>query len=194
MGRKKKINQEELNREKLWEEETKRIYTTLLPTSFKFDDIFDFCNELGNDYYKEYSSCYSIVNSYLEYNVNLNTYILNYISNHYTHPVVKLISYICNNIKTHSNKIVITESKLKPYLNSGTLFICINMLIKANIIKKTTKESVYVVNHNYILRGSHLLFEYAYQYFYNNDDKDNPLPLFTRDGDIVLFSDLNYYE
>ena len=129
MGRKKKINQEELNREKLWEEENKRIYTTLLPTSFSFDDIFDFNNEFGNDYYKEYSSCYYIVNSYLEYNVNLNTYILNYISNHYTHPVVKLISYICNNIKTYSNKIVITESKLKPYLNSGTLFICINMLI-----------------------------------------------------------------
>lgn len=67
------------------------------------------------------------------------------------------------------------------------------MLIKANIIKKTNKESVYVVNHNYILRGSHLLFEYAYKYFYENDN-DNPLPLFTKDGDIVLFSDLNYYE
>lgn len=69
---------------------------------------------------------------------------------------IAIISYICNNIKWCSNKITFTESDITNYahIDSKTFYIALNELYNEQIIINTTKKSTYVVNHNYIFRGS----------------------------------------
>lgn len=69
---------------------------------------------------------------------------------------IYIVSYICNNIKWCSNKITFTESDITNYahIDSKTFYIALNELYNEQIIINTTKKSTYVVNHNYIFRGS----------------------------------------
>ena len=69
---------------------------------------------------------------------------------------IAIISYICNNIKWCSNKITFTESDITNYahIDSKTFYIALNELYNEQVIINTTKKSTYVVNHNYIFRGS----------------------------------------
>lgn len=69
---------------------------------------------------------------------------------------IAIISYICNNIKWCSNKITFTESDITNYahIDSKTFYIALNELYNEQVIINTTKKSIYVVNHNYIFRGS----------------------------------------
>lgn len=69
---------------------------------------------------------------------------------------IAIISYICNNIKWCSNKITFTESDIINYskINKETFYIALNELYNEQVIINTTKKSTYVVNHNYIFRGS----------------------------------------
>ena len=69
---------------------------------------------------------------------------------------IAIISYICNNIKWCSNKITFTESDITNYahIDSKTFYIALTELYNEQIIINTTKKSTYVVNHNYIFRGS----------------------------------------
>lgn len=64
--------------------------------------------------------------------------------------------YICNNIKWCSNKITFTENDITNYahIDSKTFYIALNELYNEQVIINTTKKSTYVVNHNYIFRGS----------------------------------------
>ena len=69
---------------------------------------------------------------------------------------IAIISYICNNIKWCSNKITFTESDITNYahIDSKTFYIGLTELYNEQVIINTTKKSTYVVNHNYIFRGS----------------------------------------
>lgn len=69
---------------------------------------------------------------------------------------IAIISYICNNIKWCSNKITFTESDITNYahIDSKTFYIALTELYNEQVIINTTKKSTYVVNHNYIFRGS----------------------------------------
>lgn len=69
---------------------------------------------------------------------------------------IAILSYICNNIKWCSNKITFTESDITNYahIDSKTFYIALNELYNEQVIINTTKKSTYVVNHNYIFRGS----------------------------------------
>lgn len=69
---------------------------------------------------------------------------------------IAIISYICNNIKWCSNKITFTEADIINYskINKETFYNGLIELYNEQVIINTTKKSTYVVNHNYIFRGS----------------------------------------
>lgn len=66
------------------------------------------------------------------------------------------LSVLLSIIKWCSNKITFTESDITNYahIDSKTFYIALNELYNEQIIINTTKKSTYVVNHNYIFRGS----------------------------------------
>ena len=89
----------------------------------------------------------------------ISTDLLNYITNNAKSVViVKLICYIAKTIKFNSNKIILKENDETKKICS---FIHLHRYIKEleinNIIRRTTKQSVYVVNHEMIFKGSILI-------------------------------------
>lgn len=84
----------------------------------------------------------------------ISTDLLNYITNNAKSVViVKLICYIAKTIKFNSNKIILKENDETKKICS---FIHLHRYIKEleanNIIRRTTKQSVYVVNHEMIFK------------------------------------------
>lgn len=71
------------------------------------------------------------------------------------------------------------------YFNEATLhlfnYICRNLAYMSNVIKPTTRKSVYIVNHNYIFRGNYTEFIQLYKEMYSDKDV-----IVNEDGKIVL--------
>ena len=108
----------------------------------------------------------------------ISTDLLNYITNNAKSVViVKLICYIAKTIKFNSNKIC--------------SFIHLHRYIKEleinNIIRRTTKQSVYVVNHEMIFKGSYSDFIKVYLDIY----KEIGIML-DADGRVILDKSINY--
>lgn len=100
----------------------------------------------------------------------ISTDLLNYITNNAKSVViVKLICYIAKTIKFNSNKIILKELEMN------------------NIIRRTTKQSVYVVNHEMIFKGSYSDFIKVYLDIY----KEIGIML-DADGRVILDKSINY--
>ena len=76
-----------------------------------------------------------------------------------------------------------TESAITEYygIKSHTFYKALQTLYTANVIKPTTRKSVYIVNHNYIFRGNYTEFIQLYKEMYNDKDV-----IVNEDGKIVL--------
>lgn len=75
-----------------------------------------------------------------------------------------LSAYIRINIKYNSNYIELTEKNLISFmgLQRDKVYDAINEAIKYKIIAKTTRKSIYVVNHNMIFKGKFKEFYNTY--------------------------------
>lgn len=81
-------------------------------------------------------------------------------------PAALIAGYIINNLEYNSNIIKITEEDFKTYsgMSKNSFYEGINSIIRpecphicagdaAKLIARTTKKSIYVVNHNIIFKG-----------------------------------------
>ena len=102
---------------------------------------------------------------------------------YFNEATLHLFNYICRNLAYMSNVIEFTESAITEYygIKSHTFYKALQTLYTANVIKPTTRKSVYIVNHNYIFRGNYTEFIQLYKEMYN--DKDVSV---NEDGNIVL--------
>lgn len=93
-----------------------------------------------------------------------------------------LIAYIRLNIKYGSNYIEFTEKELCGFmgLQRDKVYDAINEAVKFKVIVKTTRKSIYVVNHNMIFKGVFKDFYYTYINKYIEPCKLN------KDGKVVL--------
>lgn len=123
---------------------------------------------------------------YAQFGESLNNYI---ISNCNSIVLIKLIHYIAKTIKFTSNKIVLssTNKEVNNIVGTRNLSHYIDILEEQYIIRRTTKQNIYVVNHEMIFKGNYSDFINAYIQTYKNvpvsiDDK----------GRVILFNDINY--
>ena len=75
---------------------------------------------------------------------------------YFNEATLHLFNYICRNLAYMSNVIEFTESAITEYygISTHTFYKALQTLYTTNVIKPTTRKSVYIVNHNYIFRGS----------------------------------------
>ena len=123
---------------------------------------------------------------YAQFGESLNNYI---ISNCNSIVLIKLIHYIAKTIKFTSNKIVLSSSnkEINDIVGTRNLSRYIDELEKQYIIRRTTKQNVYVVNHEMIFKGNYSEFITEYIRTYKNV----PASIDDR-GRVILFNDINY--
>lgn len=123
---------------------------------------------------------------YAQFGESLNNYI---ISNCNSVILIKLIHYIAKTIKFTSNKIILSSNnkEINNIVGVNHLSKYINELEKQYIIRRTTKQNVYVVNHEMIFKGNYSDFINAYIQAY----KGIPVTIDDK-GRVVLFNDINY--
>ena len=102
---------------------------------------------------------------------------------YFNEATLHLFNYICRNLAYMSNVIEFTESAITEYygISTHTFYKALQTLYTANVIKPTTRKSVYIVNHNYIFRGNYTEFIQLYKEMYGDKDV-----IVNEDGKIVL--------
>lgn len=97
-----------------------------------------------------------------------------------------LVDYICINIGWCSNAIIFKEEDVMNFHSMGRneYYNALDELINVNLLRKTTRKSIYIINHNYIFRGSLSEFIQIYTVAYPNPTKVN------EDGRIVIEEDI----
>lgn len=102
---------------------------------------------------------------------------------YFNEATLHLFNYICRNLAYMSNVIEFTESAITEYygISTHTFYKALQTLYTANVIKPTTRKSVYIVNHNYIFRGNYTEFIQLYKEMYSDKDV-----IVNEDGKIVL--------
>lgn len=103
--------------------------------------------------------------------------------------IINLILYIASNIKFNSNKIILngnTDEMIKMF-GKNHLSRYIDILEDKNIIKRTDKQSVYVVNHNMIFKGNYFDFIKTYKQIYGDIGTNIDIK-----GRVKLFDDIDY--
>lgn len=103
---------------------------------------------------------------------------------------IRLICYIAKVVKFNSNKVILNSNNkdikvICPNANNFNKYI--TELEANNIIRKTTKQSVYVVNHEMIFKGSYSDFIKVYLDMY----KEVGIML-DADGRVILDKSINY--
>ena len=80
--------------------------------------------------------------------------------------------HICKNIDFNSNVIKFTEKDIidEYSISVETFYNGLNVLYNFDVIKATTRKSVYIINHNIIFKGSIGDFIKEYNKYYENVD------------------------
>ena len=80
--------------------------------------------------------------------------------------------HICKNIDFNSNVIKFTEKDIidEYSISVETFYNGLNILYNFDVIKATTRKSVYIINHNIIFKGSIGDFIKEYNKYYENVD------------------------
>lgn len=155
-------------------------FVKILPTDFSLDMEIEE-KEIFN----------SIVNNY-QLNLNKTTVkglkyaidgqIFDLISPILSRETLLLASLIRINIVYNSNFVVISEKDYIGFagLQRDKFYDAINEAIKNKIIKRTTRKSIYIVNHNMIFKGNLSEFIVKYRIKYSEPCKLTP------DGKIII--------
>lgn len=102
---------------------------------------------------------------------------------YFNKAALHLFNYICRNLSSMSNVIEFTERSITEYygIKPNTFYKALQTLYTVNVLKPTTRKSVYIVNHNYIFRGNYTKFIQLYKEMYGDKDV-----IVNKDGKIVL--------
>lgn len=86
-----------------------------------------------------------------------------------------IVDYICINIGWCSNAISFKEEDIMNFHSMGRneYYNALNELIAINLLRKTTRKSIYIINHNYIFKGNLSDFVQIYSIAYPNPAKVN---------------------
>lgn len=167
--------------------EGRKMVREIIPTPFFINKELE-----EKDIVSNASTCVRVVQSfykrrgYAQFGESLNNYI---ISNCNSLVLIKLIHYIAKTIKFTSNKIVLssTNKEINNIVGTRNLSHYIDMLEEQYIIRRTTKQNIYVVNHEMIFKGNYSDFINAYIQAYKNV----PVSIDNK-GRVILFNDINY--
>lgn len=178
----KKKNQKDIKRNKL-------LFSEILPSPFfgttpnkkEFDIISDEATRtrVSRSFYER--------DKYSQFTQKLDITII-YLINDVA--AIKLIHYISINLKPNSNKIILNphDEGIKQITKSDRYFrTCRNILETYNIIKRTNKTNVYVVNHNMIFKGIYSDFIDIYK-----DNYEDGEVLIDNKGRVVLGKSIKY--
>lgn len=157
------------------------IGPTIFDTDIKFED-------------KPITSLFSIINT--NYHISKTTIVgKQYVMLgdelfHHKHLLTRnaqiLIDYICINIGWCSNAIKFTMEDVMLFhkMDDHGYYNALDELININLLRKTTRKSIYIINHNYIFKGSLADFVQIYTIAYPNPAKVNA------DGKIIIEEDI----
>ena len=109
-----------------------------------------------------------------DYCRNVVTINIDFISNmkYFDKGANTIFIHICKNIDFNSNVIKFTEKDIidEYSISVETFYNGLNVLYNFDVIKATTRKSVYVINHNIIFKGSIGDFIKEYNKYYENVD------------------------
>jgi hypothetical protein len=109
-----------------------------------------------------------------DYNRKFVTINIDFISNmkYFDKGANIIFIHICKNIDFNSNIIKFTEKDIinKYDISVETFYNGLNVLYNFDVIKVTTRKSIYIVNHNIIFKGSIGDFIKEYNKYYENID------------------------
>lgn len=120
-----------------------------------------------------------------DYCRNFVTINIDFISNmkYFDKGANTIFIHICKNIDFNSNVIKFTEKDIidEYSISVETFYNGLNILYNFDVIKATTRKSVYIVNHNIIFKGNYTEFIQLYKEMYSDKDV-----IVNEDGKIVL--------
>lgn len=98
-----------------------------------------------------------------------------------------IIDYICINIAWCSNAIKFTMEDIMAFhkMDDHNYYKALDELINSNLLRKTTRRSVYIINHNYLFKGSLHDFVEIYRIAYPEPTKVNA------EGKIIIDDDID---
>lgn len=143
----------------------------IVPTSFSLDielEEKEILNTIANNYQLSLTKTYTKGIKY-----TIAGELLDIIAPLLYNKTYLLVSYIRINIAYNSNYVKITENGFTGFtgLQKDCFYNAINDAIKNKIIARTTRKSIYVVNHNMIFRGNVGEFVAKYKIKYPNGAK-----------------------
>lgn len=152
-------------------EERKKKVAKILPSPFFHEPEFKDIEILKDDIKKmKVFKGFYIKSGYTQISLNC----LDIIDELADNPtIVRLIKYIAVNIEYDSNKIILSSSdeniiKIIKAPNNFSRYI--DKLQEYNIIARTNKRGIYVVNHNMIFKGTYTTFIDDYMKIYPNSN------------------------
>lgn len=143
-------------------EDTKKILAEIVPSPFFIERELRDSNIVESE-----AARIRVVQSFYERHgyTQMSTDLLTYMSYCNSNKLMNLICLIAIKLNFNSNKIVLkfsSEDVRNIISNDSNYYRYIAELEKQNIIRRTTKKNVYVVNHEMIFKGSYSDFIKTY--------------------------------
>lgn len=134
----------------------------------------------------------SLINRYKEHEpkIIINDFVFKIISDDKFNRLSRLLLYIINNATINSNKIILdfNNNDIKEISTSNIeLNYLIDKLEEYNIIRRTTINNIYILNHNIIFRGDIETFVKAYTIIYETNNIE-----LTIDSKVILDNTIDY--
>jgi hypothetical protein len=169
------------------EERDKKLRNKILITPFYINS-----ERIINDVVEKESVKISLINRYKENEPKLiiNDIVFKIILDNNFNGLSRLLLYIINNISINTNKIIIdfNDNNIKDISVSDIeLNYLIDKLEEYNIIRRTTINNIYIVNHNIIFRGDIENFIKGYTIIHESTNIE-----LTIDSKVILDNTIDY--
>lgn len=150
--------------------ETVKDLKKILPSPFMTNkELKEFITNISENRRKKLIDEAYVRGNYAQISEQCSYWIVNFCE---SFTCVKLIFYIAMKLEFESNKIYLNNEtdEVKRIVGIGNLCRYINILVEANIIRRTTKKNIYVVNHDMIFKGNYTSFIDKYMKIYKPED------------------------
>lgn len=168
-------------------EDTKKILAEIVPSPFFIERELIDSNIIESE-----AARIRVVQSFYERRgyTQMSTDLLTYMSYCNSNKLMNLICLIAIKLNFNSNKIVLKSSSedVKNIIsNDSNYYRYIAELEKQNIIRRTTKKNIYVVNHEMIFKGSYSDFIKTYLDTYKTTEA-----MLDSNGKVILDNTIDY--
>lgn len=167
-------------------EDTKKILAEIVPSPFFIERELRDSNIVESE-----AARIRVVQSFYERRgyTQMSTDLLTYMSYCNSNKLMNLICLIAIKLNFNSNKIVLKFSSedVRNIISNDSNYRYIAELEKQNIIRRTTKKNVYVVNHEMIFKGSYSDFIKTYLDTYKSTGV-----MLDSNGKVILDNTIDY--